>query len=241
MKGKVKILKKREDKVRKNKFNRIEWINCFNNEITIESISNQLNNNSKSEPKNFKKKLTNKNYNILNQNSHNNKVIYIEEEEFIYFPNNHNLRTNKNNDRTFINKNRNIKINNRENKKKNTRSVENKKKENDNKLKQGINNIEYKEKSKSNKKNKSEINKTKYMQSYTYNARPSYAKRHKIKKGLKINQFFSPNKKKVNVTNNNIWIERTLPEMKVLNNFGLVNDEEYEFYKKLNNIKYKLY
>ena len=32
---------------------------------------------------------------------------------------------------------------------------------------------------------------------------------------------------------NNILIERTLPEINVLNNNGLLNDDDYELYKKI--------
>ena len=166
MKKKEKLLKINEKKVRKNKFNRIEWINYFNNELTIESISNQLSNFSKNERNNFKYLLTKNNYNILNHNSKNKKVIYITEEEFINFSTNHNLKINKNNDKKNIYKNRNTKI-----KKQNSRSLESKNEVNDNKSSQRKNNSGHEQKSISNKNTKTEINKTKYLPSYIYNFR----------------------------------------------------------------------
>ena len=101
------------------------------------------------------------------------------------------------------------------------------------------NNNNYLEKS-MDKLNKKSIIKSIYKSDrYYYDY--SYVKRFKFKKSLKNNGYYRPSKEKAMIAKNNILIERTLPEMHALNNYGLVNDKEYEIYKKINNMKYKRY
>ena len=116
----------------------------------------------------------------------------------------------------------------------------------------GKNNTEFSEKSKikmdnnnyleksMDKLKKNSIKKT-FYKSDRYYYDYSYVKRFKLKKSLKVNQYYRPSKEKEIISKNNFLIERTLPEMHALNNYGLVNDKEYELYKKINNIKYKRY
>ena len=81
-----------------------------------------------------------------------------------------------------------------------------------------------KKKSKKNKKNNLKYKKYKYL---------SYAKRHKVQKESKNNHYFLFNKGKTLFMKNNYLIERTLPEINVLNNNGLLNDDDYELYKRI--------
>ena len=102
-----------------------------------------------------------------------------------------------------------------------------------------MNNNNYLEKS-MDKLNKNSIIKFIYKSDrYYYDY--SYVKRFKLKKSLKSNRNYRPSKERAIIIKNNIIIERTLPEMHALNNYGLVNDKEYELYKKNNNMKYKRY
>jgi hypothetical protein len=75
----------------------------------------------------------------------------------------------------------------------------------------------------------------------------SYALRHKLEKKYKLNGHFHPNEEKPSMVDKNIFLGRTMPEMIVLNNYGLVNDDDYELYQnivkynKLNNKRNKRY
>ena len=48
-----------------------------------------------------------------------------------------------------------------------------------------------------------------------------------------MNNYNHFKKEETRTMKNNIFIERTISEMYVLNNNGLLNDDDYEFYKKL--------
>ena len=73
----------------------------------------------------------------------------------------------------------------------------------------------------------------------------SYAMRHKMAKNFKINEHFHPNEEKPVFYYNKILLGRTLPEMIVLNDYGLVSDDDYKMYQdianynKHNKLKYK--
>ena len=89
-------LKIKERKVRNYRFNKIEWINYFNNELKIESISNHINDNSNIKIENNNNLLTKKNNNIVQRHKRNNKNIFIYEEETIDFHKYNNLNLFKN-------------------------------------------------------------------------------------------------------------------------------------------------
>ena len=177
---------------------------------------------------NIKTKLTKKRNNIYKKNiSKNNKKIYIIEDENYNFQNNFKLKgikTNKDNRKNkYKNNIVNYKIrNNKPDKEKM------KKEKNDRK----VNNLKYLNKDSTNNKKKSLDNKSKNLKIKRYDDL-SYAKRHKsIKEFKKKYYFLSKNDKEIFI-NNNVLIERTLPQMFVLNDYGMINDDDYEFYKKL--------
>ena len=221
--------------VRNLRFNKIEWFNYFNNEITIESINNNINDlndisNIKIEI--IKNILTNKKNNIVQRNKKRNKNIFIYDEKTI-----DNTTYNK----LIINNNRKkkTKIKNMNNKNYKSKRIGKNNTEISEKSKINMNNNHYLEKS-MDKLNKNSIIKNIYRSDrYYYDY--SYVKRFKLKKSLKSNRNYRPSKERAKITKNNIIIERTLPEMHALNNYGLVNDKEYEIYKKINNMKYKRY
>lgn len=84
-------------------------------------------------------------------------------------------------------------------------------------------------------------NKNNYKNDHKFNYRtrydfePSYAKRHKLKKEYKIDGHFHPNEEKPTYIDKEILLGRTLPEMIVLNNYGMVSDDDYEMYQKILN------
>ena len=213
----MKVIK---NKVRNNDINKNEWIDYFNNELTIESINNHLDISSN--------KATNltlikkKNYLSNNKNINNIKRIYISEEVISSKDFNiiNKLKT-KFNDNSLrnINKNRIIKFKINEIKKNNMKIYACPNRKISNNPKSCFKIKRHQDKNKRNYSCLSEY----------YGA--SYAKRHKYEKEHKIKNDYNKNKKKDDISNKNILFERTLPEMIVLNNFGLVNDEDYEFYK----------
>ena len=235
MDEKEEYLKFNEKEVSNLRFNTIEWINYFNNEITIESISNHINDlndipNFKIE--NNKTILTNKRNNIVQRNKKRSKNILIYDEKTIHCKTYNKLNLNNNTEKKT--KFKNIKNKNNKSKRIGKTNTEISKKS---EIKKSTNN--YLEKSMDNLKKKSikkNINKSnRYYYEY------SYAKRFKFKKSLKTNHYYRPSKEKTIIAKNNFLIERTLPEMHALNNYGLVNDKDYELYKKINNMKYKRY
>ena len=88
----------------------IEWINYFNNELTIESLNNNLDNflkdkNTKDNDIKSSLILTKKKNNIFkNSNSKHTKNIYIIEEEIVNFQNNIITKEIKTNKEIFRNK-----------------------------------------------------------------------------------------------------------------------------------------
>ena len=125
---------------------------------------------------------------------------------------------NNNNDKTIL-----------RNKKNKSKSVD----LDDNSNKTGI-------KNRNNKKNKINLseddnndknNKNKFHFK-RYEPQNSYSLRHKMKKDYKIDGHFHPNEEKPEFIDNKIFLGRTLPEMIVLNRYGLVTDEDFEIYKK---------
>ena len=235
MDEKEECLKFNEKEVSNLRFNKIEWINYFNNEITIESISNHindLNDFSNFKIENNKNVLTNKKNNIVQRNKKRNKNILIYDEKTIHCMTYNKLNINNNNEKKTNFKN--IKNKNKKSKRigKNNTEISEKseiKKSNNNYLEKSMDNL----KKNSIKKNIHKSNR------YYYEF--SYAKRFKYKRNFKSNHYYRPSKEKTIITKNNFLIERTLPEMHALNNFGLVNDKDYELYKKVNNMKYKRY
>ena len=219
-------LKIKERKVRNYRFNKIEWINYFNNELKIESISNHINDNSNIKIENNNNLLTKKNNNIVQRHKRNNKNIFIYEEETIDFHkyNNLNLFKNRNKNTKF----KNINNKSKRNEKKYKGSIE--------KSQKKVNNNEYLEKIMDNSRKNS--NRKKIFQKNKYNNEYSYANRFRFKRNLKAITCHFPSKEKTITSNDDILFERTLPQMYVLNNYGLVNDEEYELYKKIYNMKY---
>ena len=152
---------------------------------------------------------------ILDNKNKRNKSADLNDDD-----NNNNRR--KDNDDKYNNKNNNGKKNNNIN---NNIIISD-----DNNLDK---NNQNKNKNKINLRNKNKFNFRGYDKS-------SYALRHKMEKDYKNNEHFHPNEEKPEIVNQNILLGRTLPEMIVLNNYGLVSDEDYEFYKniiKLNNEK----
>ena len=235
-----KIFNINDNNLRYHEFNKIEWINYFNNELKIESINNQLddkNNNSNKTKKNFKNKLTKKNNICIKNKSKKDVIIIFYEEEKSESSNNKNLKQNKNNKKILRNKyKKNIKLLNKfENANCYSKSIE--AKEINNKSSQNKNNIAYLQNVRYQSKDKLENNNKNNLRLNKY-SELSYAKRYKNKKELNVKYYLFPHEDKLTI-GNNFLIERTLPEMKVLNNYGLVNDKDYEFHKKLINIKYK--
>ena len=234
-----KIFNINDNNLRYHEFNKIEWINYFNNELKIESINNQLddkNNNSNKTKKNFKNKLTKKNNICIKNKSKKDVIIIFSEEEKSESSNNKNLKQNKNKKILRNKYKKNIKLLNKfENANCYSKSIE--AKEINNKSSQNKNNIAYLQNARYQSKDKLENNNKNNLRLNKY-SELSYAKRYKNKKDLNVKYYLFPHEDKLTI-GNNFLIERTLPEMKVLNNYGLVNDKDYEFHKKLINIKYK--
>ena len=219
----------------------IEWINYFNNELTIESLNNNLDNflkdkNTKDNDIKSNLILTKKKNNICkNSNFKNTKNTYIIEEEIVSFQNNIITKEIKTNKEIFRNKFKKnivnlIKAENGDIKPKYKEEEE--KSIHDNLDKKGKK-PRYLNKRNCNNKKKYGTNKINYFKTNRHEIL-SYAKIHKYRKKFKKeNCYSSSNKGKTSYVNNNILIERTLPEMYVLNNFGLLNDDDYEFYKKI--------
>ena len=146
---------------------------------------------------------------------------------------------------TTENDKNNKKINNkdklRSNKKKN-KSVDSKSNNNnENNHLWGKNNYS---KNSNNKPNLININNFGYRR---YESQSSYVFRHKLEKKYKLNGHFYPNEEKQILVDKQILLGRTMLQMTVLNNYGLVNDDDYELYQnivnynKLNNKRNKRY
>jgi len=87
-----------------------------------------------------------------------------------------------------------------------------------------------------NVKNKNNYNNyPKFDYRTRYNYESSYAQRHKMKKQYEIDGHFHPNEEKPITIGDHIFLGRTLPEMIVLNNHGMVNDNDYEMFQKILN------
>ena len=87
-----------------------------------------------------------------------------------------------------------------------------------------------------NDKNKNNYgNNPKFDYRTRYNYESSYAQRHKMKKQYEIDGHFHPNEDKPITIGDHIFLGRTLPEMIVLNNYGMVNDNDYEMFQKILN------
>ena len=56
-----------------------------------------------------------------------------------------------------------------------------------------------------------------------------------MEKDYKINGHFHPNEEKPEIINKKILLGRTIPEMIVLNNYRLVDEDDYEMYQKIVN------
>ena len=177
---------------------------------------------------NIKTKLTKRKNNIYKKNiSKNNKRIYIIEEENYNFQNNFKLKGIKTNKDNLKNKYKNNIVNYKI--RNNKPDKEKMKKENNDRK---VNNLKYLNKDSTYNKKKSLDNKSKNLKIKRYDDL-SYAKRHKYIKELKKKYYFLSKKDKELFINNNVLIERTLPQMFVLNDYGMINDDDYELYKKL--------
>ena len=87
-----------------------------------------------------------------------------------------------------------------------------------------------------NVKNKNNYeNNPKFDYRTRYNYESSYAQRHKMKKQYELDGHFHPNEEKPITIGDHIFLGRTLPEMIVLNNYGMVNDNDYEMFQKILN------
>ena len=87
-----------------------------------------------------------------------------------------------------------------------------------------------------NAKNKNSYdNNPKFDYRTRYNFESSYAQRHKMKKQYELDGHFHPNEEKPITIGDHIFLGRTLPEMIVLNNYGMVNDNDYEMFQKILN------
>ena len=177
---------------------------------------------------NIKNNLTKKKNNIYKKNfSKINKNIYIIEEENFTFQKYLKLKgikTNKENPKN------NLKNNIEKFKNRNDRLNEEKMKKAINERK--VNNLKYLNKDNINNKKKSLDTKFNNLKIRRYDDL-SYAKRHKYIKELKKKYYFLSKNDQELFINNKVLIERTLPQMYVLNNYGMLNDDDYEFYKKL--------
>ena len=214
----------------------------YQEKITIDNISDKT--------KLFKDNKNNNN-NLINKNIENDdkdfknktfkNVIIIDNQK-----DKDNLRCKK----TPNNKNkRNKSVDLNEDKNNN-----NKRKNNDDKDKEYNNYTNKKNNNRKNNNNKLENNKKKKNNLRNkfnfdlrgYDDKSSYALRHKMEKEYHNNDHFHPNEEKPQKITKNILLGRTLPEMIVLNNYGLVSDSDYELYKNIiefsnkNNIKTKL-
>ena len=220
----------------------IEWINYLYNELTIESLNNNLykfQNAKKIKSKSIKNNLilTKKKNNICkNNNLKNNKKTYIiEEEEIINFNNNNFLKKGiKTNKEIFRNKFKKniinlIKAENGGIKSRNKEEVE---KVNHNNLNKKEKKLKYLSKTNCNERKIFDNNRLNLFKIKKY-SELTYANIHKCKKKYNKKNFFFSNIEKTFYIKNNALIERTLPEMYVLNNYGLLNDDDYEFGKKI--------
>lgn len=87
-----------------------------------------------------------------------------------------------------------------------------------------------------NVKNKNNYgNNPKFEYRTRYNNESSYAQRHKMKKQYELDGHFHPNEEKPITIGDHIFLGRTLPEMIVLNNYGMVDDNDYEMFQKILN------
>ena len=148
------------------------------------------------------------------------------------------MKENEQNKKIFNNK---VKL--RGNKKKN-KSADSK---DNNKDKNNKNNIKYRNNNSKNENTNNNLNSNYNIDHRRYDPLLSYALRHKLEKKYKLNGHFHPNEEKPTMIDKNILLGRTMPEMIVLNNYGLVNDDDYELYQnivnynKLNNKRNKRY
>ena len=259
-------------------FNKIEWLNCFNENLIIESISNKLitstNHNKKSKALDKRKKnLFNKTNISVNNifikiNSVNKKSMYKnyflnKNEEFskegnyssdkikelcnthrkmLSFEFQENISMSeflkKYNKRIKVVKKHDSKNENEKNNKSlnysemNSSRLKNRQQKNKSSDLKGDNNLK-KNNEKNNKYNWLVNNHKGYFKKNDLNS--SYALRHKIGKDFGINGHFNPNEDRNKIIKNKIILGRTLPEMIVLNNYGLVSDEDYLMYQKIVN------
>lgn len=149
----------------------------------------------------------------LNEKKNNSKDDFsnINGEEDKYYEN---IKTNKRRDnKNYTDK----KINNYRNK---------------NYLKNNLSHWNNLRKKKDNKNNNNNL-KYNYMNDYPKYDWSSYAMRHKMEKNIKIDGHFHPNEEKPIKINKNLFFGRTLPEMIVLNNYGLVSDIDCENYQNM--------
>lgn len=205
----------------------------YQEKITIDNLSNKLNlfkeNNYKNE-NNEEEDFKNKKYkNVIVINNENEKEKSNDKKN-----NNEIKLKNKNNKKNNINKNKSVDTKDENyNKKK-----KNKNKEiNNNKNKGNLSDRNYNLKNNSQDKNNEKDN-LKKMQQYNfrrYEPQSSYALRYKKGKNYKLNGHFHPNEEKPVFIDKKIALGRTLPEMIVLNNYGLVNDDDYIMYQKIVN------
>lgn len=188
---------------------------------------------------NFKKEniktelITNKKQNIyLKNNKYINKEILMSEEEKNEITNDFNIKGLKINLEKLSNKHKkNIKkTNNSEKEIKYYIKDKLEKEKRDTKRTKSFENSKYLIKSSHN--NKKHSDKKCYFRNRKYNEF-SYVRRHKLEKEFRMNNYNHFKKEETRSMKNNVFIERTISEMYVLNNNGLLNDDDYEFYKKL--------
>ena len=200
----------------------------YEEKITINDLIDKFNS---FKDKNQKSK--NKDLSPLNSEN-NNDDEYFKNHKF----NNIITKENEQNKEIFNNKDKL-----RSNKKK-SKSVDSKE---NNKDKSNKNNIKYRNNNSKNKNMNNNLKSNYNIDHRRYDPLLSYALRHKLEKKYKLNGHFHPNEEKPTMIDKNILLGRTMPEMIVLNNYGLVNDDDYELYQnivkynKLNNKRNKRY
>ena len=133
------------------------------------------------------------------------------------------------------NNNGNNKLRNRKNKSVDLKHNNSQKKNKDNKENKKNNNLSQNDNIEKNHNNKNNLKNNNKNIFRRYEPLSSYAKRHKMEKEYKINGHFHPNEEKPEIISKKILLGRTIPQMIVLNNYRLVNEDDYEMYQRIVN------
>ena len=227
---------------------KIEWLNYFNKGLITESINNNINTEENPKNKLFIDPKYNIKSNIFNNPQEINEQLksrslnneFSLDANSIYFSNSTNKsNTHKNSINNFIKQNKIFTL-----EKEDITSYE----------PSNYNNTNNNYTLRSNNKQKNNINKKitpdnsslfGFKDSYDYPINElrqfpsSYCMLYKKKKNMKINDVDGYNnnlyKKEGDINKNtqDIFINRTLPQMRVLSNYGLVSDEDYEMYENV--------